>query len=277
MSDVLEFRKDSGFNGEPNTAATAIGRGRPLLLRRVRPADGIITAETKYPVFRHYTTQQEISDLGGTAPPHSIVTQPSAMIFDTTMIIAGDTCCWHGCTDAVGHAHGDRAADHVAHNSRAAWRPAEHRAGRTRRHQGSKHDNNRDRDPRRLRHQRDGQQRQHRPGHERQQARPGGMAGTSQLLRIDAQLSLGVCGQRVAGGQPFGNMPGQAGAADPWTHRSGPVPPPPSAGTRRARGAPAQASPARSHAGCSPTHILPRPSPEARVTSFLNSALNPSR
>ena len=89
MSDVLEFRKDSGFNGEPNTAATAIGRGRPLLLRRVRPADGIITAETKYPVFRHYTTQQEISDLGGTAPPHSIVTQLSAMIFDTTMIIAG--------------------------------------------------------------------------------------------------------------------------------------------------------------------------------------------
>ena len=88
MSDVLEFRKDSGFNDEPNTAATAIGRGRPLLLGRVRPADEIITAETKYPVFRHYTTRQEISDLGCTAP-HSIVTQPSAMIFDTTMIIAG--------------------------------------------------------------------------------------------------------------------------------------------------------------------------------------------
>jgi hypothetical membrane protein len=50
---------------------------------------GIITAETKYPVFRHYTSRQEISDLGGTRPPHGLVTQPSAMIFDTTMLIAG--------------------------------------------------------------------------------------------------------------------------------------------------------------------------------------------
>jgi hypothetical membrane protein len=50
---------------------------------------GIITAETKYPVFRHYTTRQEISDLGGTRPPHGLVTQPSAMIFDATMLIAG--------------------------------------------------------------------------------------------------------------------------------------------------------------------------------------------
>jgi hypothetical membrane protein len=50
---------------------------------------GIITAETKYPVLRHYTTRQEISDLGGTRPPHGLVTQPSAMIFDATMLIAG--------------------------------------------------------------------------------------------------------------------------------------------------------------------------------------------
>src|SRR6201982_78106 len=50
---------------------------------------GIITAETKYPVFRHYSTRQEISDLGGTRPPQGLVTQPSAMIFDATMLIAG--------------------------------------------------------------------------------------------------------------------------------------------------------------------------------------------
>jgi hypothetical protein len=50
---------------------------------------GIMTAETKYPIFRHYTTRREISDLGGTRPPHGLVTQPSAMIFDTTMFIAG--------------------------------------------------------------------------------------------------------------------------------------------------------------------------------------------
>jgi hypothetical membrane protein len=47
---------------------------------------GIITAETKYPIFRHYTTRQEISDLGGTRPPQGLVTQPSAMIFDTIML-----------------------------------------------------------------------------------------------------------------------------------------------------------------------------------------------
>jgi hypothetical membrane protein len=50
---------------------------------------GIITAETKYPAFRHYTTRQEISDLGGTKQPQGLVTQPSAMIFDTTMLITG--------------------------------------------------------------------------------------------------------------------------------------------------------------------------------------------
>jgi hypothetical membrane protein len=50
---------------------------------------GIMTAETKYPIFRHYTTRQEISDLGGTRPPQGLVTQPSAMIFDTTVLIAG--------------------------------------------------------------------------------------------------------------------------------------------------------------------------------------------
>ena len=50
---------------------------------------GIITAETKYPVFRHYTTRQEISDLGGTRPPQGLVTQPSAMIFDTIMLVTG--------------------------------------------------------------------------------------------------------------------------------------------------------------------------------------------
>lgn len=50
---------------------------------------GVITAETKYPVLRHYTTRQEISDLGGTGQPERLVTQPSAMIFDTIMLIAG--------------------------------------------------------------------------------------------------------------------------------------------------------------------------------------------
>jgi len=41
ISNVLEFRKDSGFNGEPNTAATAIGRGRPLLLSAIQTSAAI--------------------------------------------------------------------------------------------------------------------------------------------------------------------------------------------------------------------------------------------
>ncbi len=49
---------------------------------------GIITAEALYPAT--YTTNaNEISDLGATRPPNSIILQPSASIFDATMIVAG--------------------------------------------------------------------------------------------------------------------------------------------------------------------------------------------
>jgi len=49
---------------------------------------GIITAEAFYPTV--YTTSgNEISDLGGTRPPNSIITQPSAIIFNSTMIVTG--------------------------------------------------------------------------------------------------------------------------------------------------------------------------------------------
>lgn len=51
---------------------------------------GIITAESYYPLDKTYTTRQnEISDLGATKPPNSIITQPSATIFNTTMILTG--------------------------------------------------------------------------------------------------------------------------------------------------------------------------------------------
>ena len=68
--------------------------------------------------------------------------------------------------DAVCHAHGDRAADHVAHDSRAGGGPAWRRARRTGSNQGSERGDDGNRDPRGPRRQRDGQQRQHRPGHE---------------------------------------------------------------------------------------------------------------
>ncbi len=49
---------------------------------------GIITAEIYYPAG-YSTRGNEISDLGATRPPDSVVTQPSATIFNTTMMVTG--------------------------------------------------------------------------------------------------------------------------------------------------------------------------------------------
>jgi hypothetical membrane protein len=49
---------------------------------------GIITAEALYPES-YSTSQNEISDLGATEPPDSVIHQPSATIFNTSMIVGG--------------------------------------------------------------------------------------------------------------------------------------------------------------------------------------------
>lgn len=49
---------------------------------------GIITAEAFYP-SGYTTTNSEISDLGATVPPNSVSYQPSATIFNCTMMLAG--------------------------------------------------------------------------------------------------------------------------------------------------------------------------------------------
>lgn len=48
---------------------------------------GIITAETLYPGYS--TAQNMISDLGATEPPNSVIVQPSAIIFNVTMMVCG--------------------------------------------------------------------------------------------------------------------------------------------------------------------------------------------
>ena len=48
----------------------------------------IITAEALYPA-PFDTTDNTISDLGATIPPNSVILQPSATIFDVSMIVAG--------------------------------------------------------------------------------------------------------------------------------------------------------------------------------------------
>jgi hypothetical membrane protein len=64
--------------------------GTLLVLAGVVILLGIIFAETQYPHALHYSTYfNTISDLGATLPPHSIITQPSADIFDWTMMLTG--------------------------------------------------------------------------------------------------------------------------------------------------------------------------------------------
>lgn len=61
-----------------------------LLVAGVLILMGIITAETQYPQALHYDTyHNDISDLGATRPPNSIITQPSAAIFNVTMMVTG--------------------------------------------------------------------------------------------------------------------------------------------------------------------------------------------
>ena len=47
---------------------------------------GIIVAEVLYP---GYTTLQEISDLGASRPPNSVIHHPSSTIFNATMLVSG--------------------------------------------------------------------------------------------------------------------------------------------------------------------------------------------
>lgn len=62
--------------------------GSLLLLAGCAILLGIITAEALYPDV--YTTfDNEISDLGATRPPDSIIREPSATVFNTLMMVTG--------------------------------------------------------------------------------------------------------------------------------------------------------------------------------------------
>lgn len=62
--------------------------GVALLLAGLVAFMGIITAEALYPA--DYTTHDnEISDLGATRPPDSIIEQPSSSVFSGAMIVTG--------------------------------------------------------------------------------------------------------------------------------------------------------------------------------------------
>lgn len=60
--------------------------GTTAILAGVVSLMGIITAEVLYP---EYSTRQDISDLGSTLPSDPVIHQPSATIFNATMIVTG--------------------------------------------------------------------------------------------------------------------------------------------------------------------------------------------
>lgn len=61
--------------------------GALLFIAGVLAFLGIITAETLYPGYS--TAQNTISDLGASLPPNSIIIEPSATIFNTSMLVSG--------------------------------------------------------------------------------------------------------------------------------------------------------------------------------------------
>jgi hypothetical membrane protein len=61
--------------------------GALLFIAGIVAIMGIITAEATYPGYS--TAQNDISDLGATTPPNSIIKQPAATIFGATLVISG--------------------------------------------------------------------------------------------------------------------------------------------------------------------------------------------
>lgn len=81
---TMKKKIDAIFNNKADVA------GVLLFIAAIIIFMGIITAESYYPLELCYTTREnEISDLGASEPPESIITQPSAAIFNTTMLLTG--------------------------------------------------------------------------------------------------------------------------------------------------------------------------------------------
>ncbi len=61
--------------------------GALLFIAGIVAIMGIITAEATYPGYS--TAKNDISDLGATSPPNSIINQPAATIFGATLVVSG--------------------------------------------------------------------------------------------------------------------------------------------------------------------------------------------
>lgn len=79
MSTTTDTRAES-------TLADATVAGSLYVLAGAVAFMGIVTAEVLYP---DYSTRQAISDLGSSLPPDPVIHQPSATIFNATMLASG--------------------------------------------------------------------------------------------------------------------------------------------------------------------------------------------
>ena len=86
--EVFELQGTRAVVRAVATPKVAVMAGVAFSLASIVILLGIVTAEATYPAV--YTTHDnEISDLGATRPPHSIIRQPSARIFNSTMLASG--------------------------------------------------------------------------------------------------------------------------------------------------------------------------------------------
>lgn len=81
-------KRESVAHAQPSVAQRIAGF--LLMVPGIGLVMGWLTAEALYPSQAAYSTHaNSLSHLGGTEPPNSIAYQPSATIFDATLIVAG--------------------------------------------------------------------------------------------------------------------------------------------------------------------------------------------
>ena len=88
MKGPRRDRRRATSDGSASSTRLLVTAGALLFAAGIIAIMGIITAEALYPPG-YSTSQNQISDLGATEPPDSVITQPSATIFNTAMIVCG--------------------------------------------------------------------------------------------------------------------------------------------------------------------------------------------
>ncbi|WP_318567888.1 DUF998 domain-containing protein [Salinigranum marinum] len=102
--DRQSTERGTGTVTEYSDVRERFAAGALLFVVGVVALMGIITAEAFYPGYN--AGVQEISDLGATRPPNSVVVEPAATVFNATMIVSGLLVL--GATRFVHRTFGDR-------------------------------------------------------------------------------------------------------------------------------------------------------------------------